>query len=410
MSITHSRVRGFNRVKTDGAGVYVHAAADVSISGNLVRDAPGSTAGTPWTTRATHGIYLDDGSERGAVGGNTVVNVGANGIYLHNTRGVTLTGNVLAGAREAGIRLHDDALSPHALQGTVVRGNTLVGTGVPLLRVQSSETPDLLDTLGAFDGNRYCDPFAAPRLELALPGRPIATLGLADWRQATGRDASSAACGPRLDAFRIVGTPGPDRVVNGAFDNGLDGWIGWPGDTLDARVETGRLDGPSLRLAHAGPSPTAHVDATLGALPGGRRWLLEFSAETAAGAPLLDVYLRERNDATRRLSSRVTLVPAATRTEHALLLEGTLASSDALLVFEMRQGQSAVGLDNIRLRPVQAEPRPLFDAVQVRSNPTTVERSMTVGSDAVLTLDGTRWAAGAGFTLPPFGSVVLLRP
>ena len=97
-------IRRFNRMKSDGGGIYAYHASDVVIADNLVADVPGSTAGTPWESPGTHGIYIDDQSQRVAVTGNTVLNVGSAGIYLHNVAQVTVTGLTIVGRARRGSR------------------------------------------------------------------------------------------------------------------------------------------------------------------------------------------------------------------------------------------------------------------------------------------------------------------
>jgi len=102
----------------------------------------------------------------------------------------------------------------------------------------------------------------------------------------------------------------------------------------------------------------------------------------------------------------VTVLPGAARGEHALLLRADRAHADSLLIFEMRRAGTAVGLDNIRLRPVTATPRTLRDVARLETNPSTSARSFTLESPHA-TLEGTVLPAGSVVTLQPYRSVVL---
>lgn len=402
-------VRRFNRVKSDGAGIYTYRVADVTITGNTVLDARGSTAGTPWSSAATHGIYIDDNSERITVKGNTVGRVGASAIYLHNTRDVTVTGNTLFGAGEAGMLLTDDTLGTYGLERSLVRSNTLLMSGVPMLRVSSSVTDALFDTLGTIDGNVYCDPFNVPLVSTGLPSAGEDRFSLDTWRSRHGRDLASTVCAESHNSFTLNGAPGQDRVSNGAFDLNLDGWFGWPSDTLDARHETGRLDGGSLRLGFAGPAPVIHFDNPVGEVAAKQSWLLEFTTIGVAGEGALSVYLRQLGPPYESVSNAVFLPVVGARAEHARVLDTVRSESDTLLIFEMQRAATAIGIDNVKLRKVNATQRSLADIARLETNPSPSKRSFVLDAQTYATPAGVVYAPGSRITLPPFRSIMLIR-
>jgi parallel beta-helix repeat protein len=402
-------VRRFNRVKSDGAGIYTYRVADVTITDNTVLDAQGSTAGTPWNSAATHGIYIDDNSERITVTGNTVGRVGASAIYLHNSKDTTVTGNTLFAAGEAGLLLGDDSLGTYALENSLLRANTLLMSGVPMLRITSSVNDALFDTLGTIDGNVYCDPFAVPLIATALPSSPESRSSVGLWRSTYGRDLSSTVCAESHRSFTLTGSPGRDRASNGRFDLNLDGWFGWPSDTLDARHETGRLDGGSLRLGFAGPAPLVHFDNPVGSVDAQQSWLLEFTTIGVVGEAALSVYLRQAGTPYEPVSNAVFLPVTGARSEHALVLNTLRSESDTLLIFEMQRAGTAIGIDNVKLRPVSATPRALSDIARLETNPSPSKRSFVLDAQTYQTPDGVVYAPGSRITLQPFRSIMLIR-
>jgi len=123
VEVTDNLISDFNRVKTDGAGVYGGGhggdTTRLIMTGNTIRNAPGSLAGigygptTHRTRTATHGIYLDDslsgeGGNEIVVRDNTIYNVGAAGINLHNTEEIDISNNVIIDAQNAQLKLQDD--------------------------------------------------------------------------------------------------------------------------------------------------------------------------------------------------------------------------------------------------------------------------------------------------------------
>jgi parallel beta-helix repeat protein len=403
-----SQVRDFNRVKVDGAGIYSYRASSVDIIDNLVLDAGGSTAGTPWASTGTHGIYIDDDSQAIVVRGNTVGNVGAAGIYLHNTRQVLVEDNTLYRAAEAGLLMTDDRLGDFGLENTTVRGNRIVVTGVPMMEIRSDLNNGLFDTLGTIDANRWCDPFGDATVRVALP-RGTQTLLLDDWRAAHGHDRNTRVCPERRAAFAVIGTPGAQRVANGDFETDLAGWFGWPADRLDTRWEAGRLDDGSLRLGHAGSTGEVHFDTPVGAVGSAQQFLLEFSSQGIDGSTPFDVYLRQGGEPYQRLGATIRLPGSRQRREHRLLLRADSADAEALLIFELRQPGSALAIDNVRLRPVTAWSVPLTQVARLHANPNPTERSIVVNGGDHVDLEGRRYLSGSSLTLPPWRSIVLIR-
>lgn len=406
-TLAGSLVERFNQVKVDGSGIYMWHGSDVTLVDNTVLDAGGSTAGTPWQSTGTHGIYLDDDSERITVLRNTVGRVGAAGIYLHNTRDVEIAENLIFGAAEAGVLMVDDPLGTYGVERTQMRGNTLIGTGIPMIEAWSTQSTTFFDTLGTIDGNRYCDPFADPFMRAAHAAQSLAAMSIAQWR-AAGRDMYSSVCVERQSPYSISGSPGASQVANGTFDSDLSGWFGWPSDTLDARWETGRLDGGSLRLGFAGPSPQVHFDAPIGAVAAGQAYLFELDTLAVTGAPSIDAYLRQSGPPYERLGASVTVLPGPSRTAHSLLLRATQDHADALLILEMRRAGTAAGIDSVRLRPVTATARTLRDAARLETNPSPKSRSFTLDAPHA-GLDGSLLPAGTVVTLAPHRSIVLFR-
>jgi hypothetical protein len=115
---------------------------------------------------------------------------------------------------------------------------------------------------------------------------------------------------------------------------------------LDARHETGRLDGGSLRLGFAGSAPVVHFDNPLGGVNAPQSWLLEFTA---------------------------------------------------------------IGIDNVRLRPVSAAQRSLADIARLETNPSSSKRSFVLDAQTYRTPDGVIYPPASRITLQPLRSIMLIR-
>jgi parallel beta-helix repeat protein len=407
--VRNNVVSAFNRVKIDGGGIYTYRQSDVVIVNNIVRDASGSSAGTPWTGTGTNGIYIDDNAERVTVHGNTIANVSGASIYLHNTRDVTVTNNLIFNPGEVGLQMTDDELGSYALEHSFIRQNQFLVRAVPALAVGSSETSTLFSTLGTVDANVYCDPFGDVLVRVELPGSPERAMPLAQWRNEYGRDAISTQCAERYDARSVTGAAGPNRITNAAFDSDLSNWFGWPDDTLDARWETGRLDGGSLLLGYKGPSSVLHFDNPIGAVQAAQTYRLRVDAKRVAGTPALTAYLRQIDAPYAYRSQVVPLFVSDARRTFEAFFDVPANESNTILAFELNAPGAAVGLDNVQLQQVTATTRSLSDVVRFDVNPGALTQTLTLDNFVYRDLNGAALQAGSTLMLAPFSGRVLLR-
>lgn len=410
-TITRNTIRDFNRVKVDGAGIYLYDTADVTIAENLVSDAPGSTAGIPWDGVATHGIYIDDQSQRVVVRGNTVVDVGSSGVYLHNVRDVEVSGNTLVGAGEQGIALTDDDLGSFSVTGLRVTGNTVVvdrpgGVAVDATTTAAPPNAAFLTSLGTLAGNRYCGVFDDPLFRVHAPGVDD-VVALARWQQITGDDATSAGCTYRSPTFRVTGTAGPQLVENGRFDTSIAEWFGWPDNALDASWDPAGLHGGALRVANDGDHPLVHIDTIVGALSAGTTYRLRVAARSDRSGPSVRAYVRQLDAPYATLATPATPALASTPVDRELFFTVTQTDAQSLLIFELGDDGAPVWIDDVELQAVSGRAVAAADVIRVETNPTTTPRRLVVRRAGVGP-DGTAYARGDRVVLAPFESLVLL--
>jgi parallel beta-helix repeat protein len=404
-------VRDFNRVKIDGGGIYAYDAADLVIANNYVADSRGSTAGTPWSGVGTQGIYIDDESERVKVTGNTISNVGASGVYLHNTRDVTVSDNTVVGAREHSLEIVDDDLGTFSNSNISVTDNTFVTTNPTALAasVRTTASPpnlNYLAQLGVLDRNRYCDAFDDATFEIETP--LIDTVGnLADWQAASGDDTTSTSCAISRPPFQVTGSPGRELVVNGTFDSSIDPWFGWPDEALVASWDANGINGGALRVANNGNSDTVHIDAALGSLAAGTTYRLRFSARSDQEAATLTTYLRQLPDPYAVLAPPLRSPLSTQATQYEVYFTTTRAASETIALFELGASTAQVWLDDVSLRAVQGTPTLPTDVAQVEVNTTSTTRTIVV-AQASVDANGQTYAAGQQVSLAPFRSIVLI--
>lgn len=409
--VRHNLIAGFNRVKIDGGGIYTYQNRDVQIVENIVLDGRGSPAGTPWAGAATHGIYIDDNSEQVEVRGNTIARVNSGGIYLHNTRAVTVTDNTILAADEAGIILSDDDLGSYAVEQSLISGNLVVADAAPVISATTNGGPGFFAALGTIDGNRYCAPFADPWVAHGYQGLSpgAGRLSLSAWSAAYGHDGASPRCAYRSPTMQVSAERGASLVGNGGFDRTIEGWFGWPEDTLDARWESGRLDGGSLYVGHNGPGEVVHIDYPIGPVAAGAIYRLRVDLLSDAPDRAISVYLRQSGPPYALVSNALTLPLGSARQRHEGFLLTEAAEADTLLIFELRKPNLSAGIDNVALQAVEAAPIRFDDLVRLEYNAGPASRSLRLDGYTWVDAAGTAYPAYSTLTIPPYGAVVLLR-
>jgi hypothetical protein len=411
-TVRRNVIRDFNRVKVDGGGVYTYENADVVITDNIVTDAPGSTAGIPWTTRSTHGIYIDDNSERVVVSGNTVARVGGAGVLLHNANNVTVEGNTIAGTGEAGFLLADDDLGSFSVTGLKINNNTVV-SDTPDVHVLDAFTrtavpnTGFLSNLGEISNNRYCGVFERASFRSAdSTGETITDL--AGWQALSGRDGGSAVCPTTRPIFAVSSETGPQRVENGAFASNIEPWFGWPEEALVASWDVNGISGGSLRFLNNGQNNRVHIDAPTDALTAGQTYRIRFKARSNTVGKTIQVYLRQREDPYESRTRIATVPLGASASQYEFFLPALQSETASLLLFQLDQANAPVWLDDVTVQAVQGRTVTSNEIMRVETNPANSPRAVVL--DATYTdVSGAMYPAGATVTIPPLRSTVLLR-
>ncbi len=407
-TVRNNHVTRFNQVKVDGAGIYTWGNSDVRILDNLITDGRGSTAGIPWEHPGTHGIYIDDDSQRIEVRGNTIARMGESGIYLHNTRAVTVEDNTIVAANVRQLMLNDDDLGKFGVTASVIRNNRFVAT-TPTAEVVwagSDQTDGFFGQLGQMDANVYCNLFGPAVFERytpsMVPGEEM--LSLAAWRNAYGLDAASRECGQRFPEYGNPIAQGANLITNGTFESTIAPWFGWPDTALEAAWDAGRL-----RIRNNGQNDIVHIDNLVGAISVGQLYRARFTAWSNAEGRLLRVYLRQLGQPYSRLSRVVTLWLGVQPADYDVYLPAERSDAEGVLIFELPRASQVAWLDDVRLEPVSAQAVNPDLVVRLETNPSEVPRTVALGASGYTDLDGRVYPPGSTVTVRPYGSLVLVR-
>lgn len=262
--IKNNVVSNFCMMKDDGAGIYTwgNEFGDNVIEGNIVLNGVGSGAGTTNPSqRFASGIYIDDRSSDILIKNNTVAYCATAGIFLHNVKKITVSGNTLFGngnallTKERGqLFIKRDAIVPmttHALDLNVTRNKLVATQETSSCLFLSGTKKEEMESLGTFNLNQYSSP-TADRVVIELYNdqdfcEAAIKSGLPAWQDASGKDGGSS-----FKAFhsRFADPNIKNLIANGTMTTGISGWIAWPERVTIVQDKAQRIDGPSLKVVY----------------------------------------------------------------------------------------------------------------------------------------------------------------
>jgi parallel beta-helix repeat protein len=292
-TIKNNLVSNFCMVKDDGAGIYTwgNAFGDNKIAENLVLHGIGCGTGTNDPDQSwVSGIYIDDRSADITINKNTVAYCGTNGVYIHNSKRISVDGNILfgngspTGKENAQLCIKRDALVPmndgEALDLSIT-GNRFVTfqEGNHCVYLHAEKEQDLKGM--EFGQNLYFAPHPSLVVGKLFNHQEMCNaveeLTLSEWSQ-TGCDKNSQ--------FKLIDNPngstGPNLVKNSKMTYSTEGWVIWPSPFSITHDKKIGADAPSLKVLF----PPGMSEALLyyaGVSLNSNKWYrLTFSAKSVA--------------------------------------------------------------------------------------------------------------------------------
>ena len=293
--IQNNLISHFCMIKDDGAGIYTwnNTYGDNRIEGNIILHGIGSGAGTANPDQLyVSGIYVDDRSRDISIRRNTAAYCSTAGIFIHNAKQLTLSGNTLFGNgspianKENGqLLIKLDAIVPLAGNTALdlhVSENTMVAMleGSHCIYLSAEGEHDL-NSLGSFDSNQYRAPHEDQVIAKFYPKQGLCQaleeLQLAEW-QRTGFDKSSTF---KIIYAQEIAPMGNNLIANSGMTNNTNGWISWPDGVSIVHDKKQGIDGPSLNVQF----PAGNIEGLLYYaginLNRNKRYRLSFSARSS---------------------------------------------------------------------------------------------------------------------------------
>ena len=397
-TIRYNEIDDFASVKVDGAGIYTFEATGVTVNNNIVTNGRGSTAGIPWNSTVTNGIYTDQRTSDTVVRDNTFAYSSGSGMKIFTGTNVRLENNTVFAAEERSLEFleRSDAGYHNNLH---LSGNIFVQkrAGDPLLRMNTDRDESRFRASGTLTQNTYCAPLITPFVSrnYVENGRWIpyrnSLISFEAWQ--TYHDADSNLCPHTYPRFNVTGESG-DKVSNGTFDANVLGWSRWPDSARFEHTNEGQLKMSVAGELHHG----------VGSVAAGDTYRLRFDAKSGSELSALRVQLQ--NEQTYGDLGPLEFVSLSNTTQRFELFLSADVNARARLKFIFADEDAPITLDNIELVKVTGTPTRFEDKVRLELNPSKTSRSVSLDG-AYLDINGERYTGSVN--IEPYGSVVLFR-
>ena len=400
-TVRHNFIDDFSSVKVDGAGIYTFEATGVTIEKNIVTNGRGSTAGIPWSSTVTNGVYTDQRTRDTLVKDNTFAYTSGSGIKVFSGQNIRFENNTVFAARERGLEFlekrdtifHSDLL---------VQNNLFVleRPGDPVVRMNTDGGEERMAAAGVLTQNTYCTPLTLPQVSRSYvaDGQRInyreEAISFAAWQ--AYQDKDSRPCPYSYPSFEVSAVLTPNLVANGDFGQDASAWSRWPVETKYVRTEAGQLEvtAPGELLTDVGPVEAGSV------------YRLRFDASGPANAAALRLRLH-RSGPTYEAISPLEVIPLSTELSPAeVFIVPTADVENVRLRFLFAGEDLPATLDNVEFVKVDAAATNLSDKVRLEINPSETVRSVVLDG-VYLDVKGQRYSGSV--SVPPYGSVVLFK-
>ncbi len=412
--IKNNFIDTFCTVLDDGGGIYTYAGGSGNsmnnrvVEGNIVLHGLGAPKGTNRRNYyAAEGIYIDDNSANVAILGNTVAHCGNNGIKVHNSRNLTIEGNLLYDNQIQWASERDYSGMPAS--NLSVSDNVFVAKKIHQTTAYFRSQSKDFQELGLFSGNYYARPLD-DQLTIAASYRFSSNsyrtqwYDLERWQKTYGKDQSAGKSPVSIVPYLLNPVSSVNKIKNGQFESGSIDFSCWSfaGGCSTSWKSKSPLDQGAIEISGTQFSLAA---VQCGSVAGNKHYLLRFSAIAQAPAAL-EIYLRQAKTPYETISYVRTIGIGPQRKECELLFSFPDQEAAASLIFSTAEDQFTYWLDNIGLYEVDAKQTDADSYILFAYNPGS--------KDSVLFLDkgwtNIRKIAQPGFiVLKPFESIILFR-
>jgi parallel beta-helix repeat protein len=392
-NIKNNFVNRFCLTVEDGGGVYAWGDMDKynrKITGNIILNGIGAHEGTiyPFSTGAS-GILIDDRTAYIEITNNSIANCSRNGIYLHNSRDMTVRGNTLFNNRIQLGLVHDLIAPDVPIRSMNVTDNIFVSKEPTQMVLEMGSLTNDIAQFGTMNNNYYARPINESGIISVnykdIVGKTVFSFyDIAGWANQYGFDRNTQGSPVKIPSYQVRSYNGGNRFINGSFNSNTNGVScqSAPG-RCTVSWANGRLDGGSAQVsfdASSGATNEVGTYVNIGSVQAGRHYLVKFSLIGANAAQNIKSYLLQDNGNYSRLSETRYFELTNSRRDMSSCISPTTNESGVLMALEINGLDIPFWIDNVQVYDVEASPTNLDEYIRMEYNNT--------GSNTTIGLDG----------------------
>jgi len=403
----------------DGGGIYGWGDLDKynrKVTGNIILNGIGAYEGTiyPFSTGAS-GILIDDRTAHIEFRDNTIANCSRNGIYLHNSRDMSVIGNTIFNNRIQ-IGLVHDLIAPDVpIRGMTVNENIVVSKTPAQFILETGSLTNDIASFGSMNYNYYARPVDQNGIISSnykgSNGQALwSYFDLPGWAAQYGFDRNSQGSAVKVLPYQVTGYNGGNRFANGSFNSNINGVScqSAPG-RCNASWTNGRIDGGGVQVTYEqvnGSTNDVGMYVNLGSVQAGRHYLIKFSLLGANSAKTIKAFLLQDGGSYGRLSETRYFELTTTRKDHEFLFSPNSNENGVIIAFEVKGTDIPLWMDNFQMYDVNAYPTNLDEAIHLEYNATGSYKNISLNGSYV---DVKNNKYDGNINLAPYSSAVLIK-
>lgn len=403
----------------DGGGIYGWGDMDKYnrlIIGNIVLNGIGVHEGTiyPFSTGAS-GILIDDRTAHIEFRNNTVANCSRNGIYIHNSRDMTVIGNTFFNSMTQISLVHDNIAPDVPIRNMTINDNIAVSKKPSQFIMETGSLTNDIGSFGSINNNYYARPVDENGTIYSnyrdQTGKTIFSFfDLKGWSAQYGFDRNSKGSAVKVSPYQITGYNGGNRFSNGSFNSNINGVAcqSSPG-RCNVSWSNGKIDGGGVQVSFeqvGGSTNDVGTYVYLGSVQAGKHYLIKFSLLGANAAKTIKAFMLQNYGSYSRLSETRYFELTTTRTDHEFLFSPTNNESAVMIAFEINGTHIPFWMDNFQMYDVNAYPTNLDEAIHLEYNATGSNKNIPLNGTYV---DVKNNRYDGSINLAPYSSAVLIK-
>ncbi len=355
--IKNNFIDTFCLVMDDGGGIYTYKSTGVKkydrrIYNNIILNGIGAPQGTPGTDAFASGIYIDDHSTEVEIEGNTVAHSNR-GIYVHNSKNLSITNNTLYD--------NDVQFSIRKDDKSIVVEDLKVFDNVFFAKLPTQWLTNLYSfyndfhKFGNFESNYYSRPlkdslgilveYLNNNTQMTLP------LTLKEWRAQYSKDNNSHRSPKKVDFF-MIDSMGENQIPFGDFTTSApDVWC-WS-QSSSCKAEWGyshELESGAVHFTNQGFS---NLGIQAGPMEKDQLYLVKFSAHSSRNNNML-VYIQKSGSPWTKLTESQSIAVNNKKQDFQLVFHSKESQPRVSVQISTSDKKGTHWIDNMVFTPILA--------------------------------------------------------